>query len=53
MEGMAKKQWLEVCAKAAICEDPARLVELGAEIMVLLHEEQLRLEAPRTRSLRG
>jgi len=52
MEGMAKKQWLELCAEAAICDDLARLVELGAEILALLREEQLRLEATPTSSLR-
>ena len=40
-----KARWLELCAEAAICEDPSRLAGLTAEITTILQEEQLRLEA--------
>lgn len=39
-----KARWLQFCAEAAICEDRERLLELAAEIMLILHEEERRLE---------
>jgi hypothetical protein len=45
MNRTTKECWLELCAEAAICEDPCRLARLAAEITTILQEEQLRLEA--------
>jgi hypothetical protein len=39
-----KRQWLEVCAEAAITDDPQRLAELTNEIIAILRAEQQRLE---------
>jgi len=45
MQGETKERWLDVCAEAAICDDPKRLAELISEIASILEEEVLRLEA--------
>lgn len=45
MQGETKDRWLDVCAEAAICDEPTRLSELIKEIAVILEEEVLRLEA--------
>jgi len=43
VENSTKERWLEVCAEAAIEEDPERLKELAREIAVLLYDERMRL----------
>lgn len=45
MNRTTKLRWLELCAEAAICEDPSRLARLAAEITTILQEKQLQLEA--------
>lgn len=45
MQGNAKQRWLDVCAEAAICDDPKRLQELASQINALLREEERRLKA--------
>jgi hypothetical protein len=45
MQDATRKRWLDVCAEAAICEDPQRLTELTAYIIELLKEEQRKLDA--------
>jgi len=42
-----KQVWLELCAEAAISEDPARLRQLEMQIVEILRAEQHRLEAQR------
>ena len=39
-----RERWLELCAAAAIEEDPEQLKQLAAEINRLLQEEELRLQ---------
>lgn len=43
MQTPERELWLEICAEAAISEDPDRLMELAWEINRLLAEEELRL----------
>jgi hypothetical protein len=43
VEHSKRDRWLEVCAEAAIEEDPERLKELAREIAVLLYDERMRL----------
>jgi len=38
-----KHVWLELCAEAAICEDPTRLEQLASQIAEVLGKEQQRL----------
>lgn len=45
MNGITKMRWIELCAEAALCDDPSRLARVAAEITTILQEEQLRLEA--------
>ena len=45
MQGEIKDRWLDVCAEAAICDDPKRLSGLIREIAIILEGEVLRLEA--------
>jgi hypothetical protein len=52
MEGETKARWLDLCVEATICEDPQRLVQLTADIMTILHEEQRRLEVAHPHRLR-
>ena len=37
--------WLDLCAEAAICEDPTRLEQLACQIAEMLGKEQQRLHA--------
>ena len=50
MQGATKARWLDLCAEAAICDDPKRIAELASEIISILRSEEMRLEAlpPRT-----
>jgi hypothetical protein len=43
MQAETKQVWLELCAEAAICEDPARLEQLAVQIAEVLGKEQQRL----------
>ena len=45
MQGEIKDRWLDVCAEAAICDDPNRLAELIREIAEILEQEASRLQA--------
>ena len=44
MQGKNQKRWQELCAQAAVEQDPAKLLELVKEINRLLAEKQDRLE---------
>lgn len=52
MQDDARKQWLEVCAEAAVCEDSERLRELAKEINEILREERRRLDSLLMRNTR-
>lgn len=43
MQGEKKERWMELCAQAAIEQDPAKLIELVREINSLLEEKERRL----------
>ena len=43
MQGVNKERWLELCAQAAVEQDPARMLELVKEINDLLEEKERRL----------
>jgi hypothetical protein len=43
MQGEKKERWMELCAQAAIEQDPTKLVELVREINNLLEEKERRL----------
>ena len=43
MQAETKHVWLDLCAEAAICEDPMRLEQLAILIGDILREEQQRL----------
>ena len=43
MQGERKERWMELCAQAAIEQDPAKLMELVREINSLLEEKERRL----------
>jgi hypothetical protein len=45
LQGSTKQRWLDICAQAAICEDPERLQELADAINAVLNEETQRLKA--------
>ena len=42
-----KERWMELCEKAAVEQDPERLLELVQEINRLLEEKEQRLKAQR------
>jgi hypothetical protein len=44
MQGETKERWLELCARAAIEQDPKRLMELIEEINELLEAKEQRLQ---------
>jgi hypothetical protein len=46
MEHRIKEQWLDLCAQAAICDDPERLKDLREKILAILEKEEERLERP-------
>lgn len=50
MLGDTKERWLDTCAEVAICDDPKRLAELSAQILSILREEILRLEAQKPKT---
>ena len=37
------ERWMELCAKAAVEQDPEKLMELVSEILTLLEEKERRL----------
>jgi len=43
LQAETKHVWLELCAEAAICEDPTRLEQLAVQIAEILGKEQQRL----------
>ena len=43
MQGATAERWRELCAKAAVEQDPEKLLELTREISRLLDEKQERL----------
>jgi len=43
VQAETKHVWLDLCAEAAICEDPTRLEQLAILIGDILREEQQRL----------
>jgi hypothetical protein len=43
MQGETKERWQELCAQAAIEQDPKKLVELAKEINDLLEAKERRL----------
>jgi hypothetical protein len=45
MQGTTKQRWLDLCAEAAICDDPERLQEIASYLNQILNEETERLEA--------
>jgi hypothetical protein len=44
MKGATKERWMELCAQAAVEQDPEKLSELVAEIDRLLQAKQDRLK---------
>jgi hypothetical protein len=44
MQGINKERWVELCEKAAVEQDPAKLLELTREINRLLNEKRARLD---------
>jgi len=43
MQGEKKERWMELCAQAAVEQDPAKLMELVREINNLMEEKERRL----------
>ena len=43
MQGEKKERWMELCAQAAVEQDPKKLIELVQEINALLEEKERRL----------
>jgi hypothetical protein len=48
MQGQKKVQWQELCAQAAVEQDPEKLLALVKQINAMLGEKQDRLEQPKT-----
>jgi hypothetical protein len=42
LDAETKHVWLDLCAEAALCEDPARLGQLELQIVHILRQEQQR-----------
>jgi hypothetical protein len=47
------EKWKELCALAAVEQDPTKLIELTKEIIRLLEEKEQRLNALRKRETGG
>jgi hypothetical protein len=45
MQARDRQRWLEICARAAMEDDPDRLGELAQEITRMLEDEELRLRS--------
>jgi hypothetical protein len=43
MEGPLEERWQELCAQAAVEQDPMKLLELAREINDILEEKERRL----------
>lgn len=43
MQGEKKERWMQLCAQAAVEQDPQKLIELVQEINALLEEKEHRL----------
>ena len=52
MQEETRKRWLDLCAEAAICEDPERLQQLADTINAVLKEEKQQLETPQVQRFR-
>ena len=50
MRAETTERWPNLCAQAALVEDPGRLRELTSQIDRLLEEDELRLRQPRRMS---
>lgn len=48
MQSQAKERWLDLCAQAAVEQDPRKLLELVTEINHLLEEKERKVETPRS-----
>jgi hypothetical protein len=53
MQETSRREWLEVCAEAAIAEDPERFEELIEAINEILRREQRRLDTPQPYNIRA
>ena len=55
VEAQTKARWLELCAEAAICDDPDRLAAITKQIVAILQFEKVRLRrtTPQILKLRG
>ncbi len=53
MQGEIRERWFDLCAQAAIVEDPDRLIELIREIDRLLGEKESRLRQQRNSKFQG
>jgi len=51
MEESGRERWFQLCQKAAVEQDPAKMLELITEINDLLEEKEKRLEAERIANL--
>jgi len=47
MRGVVRERWLDICAQAAIEQDPERLLQLAHEINRLFEEKEQRLQTER------
>lgn len=52
MQDDTRKEWLELCAEAAVCEDSERLGELTEKINEILRAERQRLDSLLLRNTR-
>ena len=54
MQGETKERWLELCARAALEQDPKRLLDLITKINALLAAKEQRLQYKQpTQDVRG
>lgn len=47
MQGENQERWQALCERAAVEQDPEKLIELAKEISRLLEEKEARLKEPR------
>ena len=52
MQDETRRRWLDLCAEAAICEDPEKLQQLTDTINAVLREEKQRLATSQTETFR-
>ena len=53
MQGEIRERWFDLCAQAAVVEDPDRLIELIREIDRLLGEKENRLRQQQNSKFHG